>query len=74
MPGETHPKEHKAVKRSRRSLPAAVYELAAVGIAGWAVYMSTDDWKQGVGAALAWLAGLGTTRIVAYGKARSKKE
>lgn len=71
---EQHPKEHKALKKATRSFPAAVYELAVVAAGGWAVYLSTDDWKQGVGAALAWLAGLGTTRIVAYGKARTKKE
>lgn len=71
---EQHPKEHKSVKKTKRSLPAAVYELAVVATAGWTVYLSTDDWKQAVGAALAWLAGLGTTRIVAYGKARSQKE
>lgn len=71
---EQHPKEHKSVKKPKRSLPAAVYELAVVAAAGWTFYLGTGDWKQGVGAALAWLAGLGTTRIVAYGKSRSQKE
>lgn len=71
---EKHPKEHAAVKRVRPSLPAVVYELAVVAAGGWAVYMGTGDWKQGVGAGLAWLAGIGTGRLVAYGKSRSKKE
>ena len=72
MPGDTHPKSHKAIK-VRRRLPGWVYEIGAAVAVGWTVYLTTQDWKQGVGAGLVTMFGGAAARGGRYLEERTQK-
>ena len=58
MPEENHPhpQAHAAAKKRKR-MPAWVYEVGLAVSMGWTIYLTTQDWKQGVGAGLIALFG-----------------
>jgi hypothetical protein len=66
MPDELHPKAHAAIKKPRRRLPGWAYEVGAAVAIGWTVYLTTQDWKQGVGAGLVMMFGGGAARGAQY--------
>lgn len=63
-----HPKAHltlpaaAAKAKKRKALPPVLYEIGAAVAIGWTVYIGTNDWKQGVGAALVSMFGGGVRR------------
>jgi hypothetical protein len=63
MPEDKRPQEHQAVtKKLPKHLPSWIYEVGFAATAGWTVYLTTQSWKQGVGAGLIAIFGSGVRR------------
>ncbi len=54
---DTHPQAHAVVKKAKSTLPPLVVELGLAVTAGWTMYLTMNDWKQGVSAFLFTLFG-----------------